>query len=302
MRGLADLLTEQDSFCQAVTAKNIRLAAQIAARIASRANSPQHLSTPDLPYSPDPQDVYGLQEDMLAVEEMIPWACVRKVWKNKRGSWRREVKQTSSVRGFAKLLKDLRQVQLISGDVNFANSEAYTLKTAWKQQLENCASGTARASTLDGVWLEFKMNMTAWITSMTMHAQEERLAMATVQSSGGGAEQFGTARDTVAPGLIVRVLERHQGSLLHVPVESMLGDCPAVRLAAMREVLGRKKAQEGDECGREEDGEDGETARAVGAMGVARTMEGDESEFDSGVSTDEDEALTDFDEMFDTLL
>ena len=79
MRDLADLLTEQSSFCQAVQARDIHRAASIAAKLASRCNSPQHLKTPDAPYSADPQDVYGLQEHMLADEEMIPWAGVRKI-------------------------------------------------------------------------------------------------------------------------------------------------------------------------------------------------------------------------------
>lgn len=302
MRDLADLLTEQSSFCQAVQARDIHRAASIAAKLASRCNSPQHLKTPDAPYSADPQDVYGLQEDMLAVEEMIPWACVRKIWKSKRGSWRREVKQTSSIRGFAKLLKDVRQALLITGDVQFTSSAEFTLKTAWKAQLEKCVDGTARASTLDGVWLEFKTNVNGWLTSMTAEAQQERLNLNQADKGQGVAtEQFGTARDTVAPGLIVRAMERARGSLLCVPVESMLGECPAVRLAAVREVLGKKRDGKG-EGGGEGEGEGGQDGMREGDEGVGVVMA--EDSFDSGASTgaDADEVLTDVDDVFDMLV
>lgn len=296
MRDLADLLSDSSGFCHAVQAQDIRQAASIAARLVattSHSNSPRH-KTPDVPYSSDPGDVYGLQEDMLALEEIIPWACVRKIWKNKRSSWRREVRQTSSIRGFAKLLKELRHAQLMTGDVVFVNSEHFTLKTAWRNQLEACLTGTGRASVLDGVWLEFKMNVHSWLTSTSAEAQHER--MLAMQPGGLSAPDMieGTARDTVAPALIVRVMETHAGDLLSVPVESMLGACPAVRLAAVRSVLAEKRERgkmEGTEEGTPGDGEHG--------MDVGRTAP--EDSFDSGMSTD-DEALTDVDDVLNILL
>ena len=305
MRGLADILSDSSGFCQAVQAQDIRQAASIAARLVattSHSNSPRH-KTPEVPYSSDPGDVYGLQEDMLALEEIIPWACVRKIWKNKRSSWRREVRQTSSIRGFAKLLKELRHAQLMGGDLNFVNSEHFTLKNAWKTQLENCISGTARPSTLDGIWLEFKSNVHAWLTSVTAEAHQERMMAA--QSSGLVTSDTvgGAGRDTVAPRLIVRLMERHDGNLLHVPVESMMGSFPAVRLAAVRDVL-LKKGSSGKDDGKE----DGKQGGKEGEDAAKETKEQDvcmgllpADSFDSGLSTD-DEALTDVDDVFDMLL
>ena len=295
MRDLADLLSDSSGFCQAVHAQDIRQAASIAARLVattSHSNSPRH-KTPDVPYSSDPGDVYGLQEDMLALEEIIPWGCVRKMWKNKRSSWRREVRQTSSICGFAKLLKELRHAQLMTGDVGFANSEQFTLKTAWRNRLEACVTGTGRAPVLDGVWHEFKMNVHGWLTSMTAEAQQERMLAlhSGVHSGVHSAPDMveGTARDTVASALIVRVMETHAGDLLSVPVEGMLGACPAVRLAAVRSVLAKKR-ERGDKGG--DNDADG---------GVDVELLAPEDSFDSGLST-EDEALTDVDDVLDILL
>lgn len=309
MRDLADLLSDSSGFCHAVQAQDIRQAASIAARLVattSHSNSPRH-KTPDVPYSSDPGDVYGLQEDMLALEEMIPWACVRKIWKNKRSSWRREVRQTSSIRGFAKLLKELRLAQLMTGDMGFVNSEQFTLKTAWKNQLEACVTGSGRASVLDGVWLEFKMNVQSWLTNMSAEAQQERVLAMQPGGLSGVDTVEGAARDVVAPALIVRVMETHAGDLASVPVESMLGACPAVRLAAVRSVLAKKrergKADQGSDQDRGMDVEGvGGVEGAEGAEGV-EGVEGvaPEASFDSGMSTD-DEALTDVDDLLDILL
>jgi hypothetical protein len=99
----------------------------------------------------------------------------------------------------------------------------------------------------------------------------------------------GAARDVVAPALIVRVMETHAGDLASVPVESMLGACPAVRLAAVRSVLAKKR-----ERGKADQGSDQD--RGMDVEGVAP-----EASFDSGMSTD-DEALTDVDDLLDILL
>jgi hypothetical protein len=209
-----------------------------------------------------PNLVRSLQTEMLELEEVIPWNHVKKIWKNKRAAWRRQVKQTNHISGFATKIKDLKQAMLIDDNVFMGCGPE------WTTCLDLCAQDLGSSSQLDSVWDELKTAIHSWIyftSPVSIHGEIDSLPASIALEALQGA--------------VLSTPSSHKAStLLQVPIESMIG-LHSERLLGVRDSLEVQLQK----C-------------IVDGKGPRMELEN----FDSGAETDE-EALTDVDETYDVL-
>lgn len=206
-----------------------------------------------------PTLVRSLQREMLELEEAIPWNCVRKIWKNKRATWRRQVKQTIHVSGFALKVKELKHAVLIDDSVLMGCGPE------WTSAVERCAQGLGSASQFHSIWDEMKACIQSWIyfTSPTpAHAEIDSLPTS-------------LALKTLREAMVSTDRPDKASILLQVPLESMIGP-HSQRLASIRDILEVEKQK----------------------LLIDGQVPAIEHDFDSGAETDE-EILTDIDETCD---
>lgn len=210
--------------------------------------------------------VRSIKQEMLELEDSIPWTCVKKVWKNKRASWRRQVRQVELVAGFAFKMKELKQSLLID------DAALPGCGPSWNAKLDLCIQGVGSATQLSHVWDDMKSSILSWIHGSHMiHTGEADSLPA-----------------SVAMKAMHSALQSGDGSLIQVPIESMMG-VDSERIMGLRQavelerqkIIGRKQGHEGTK------------------MSIEQFHE--EDHFDSGAETD-DEAATDIDDKYDVFL
>jgi hypothetical protein len=241
-----------------------------------------------------------MKQEVLQLEEAIPWTCVRRNWRNKRTSWRKLVKQTELVSDFAARLKELR-IALLADDHTFVGCGP-----AWRSHLESCIQGRGSAAALVSVWDEMKNTIRNWLSG----------SGAISGPVGGFVTPSGPAPSADSAGRAVLALQKavKHGSteaLLQAPLESIMGhdgcSLHAVRQAIEMErrivssrlaslqsngVVGASPDQNGNG--------DGSGAAVVSYFSsIAAGWE--DSDFDSGAETEMEDGsdATDLDSDFD---
>jgi hypothetical protein len=101
--------------------------------------------------------VRSVKQEILHMEEAIPWTYVKRAWRNKRTSWRRQVKATELVTDLALRLRELRNALLL--DEGFFTGCGRT----WHNQLEVCIDGRGSAAVLLSLWDEMKNAIASWL-------------------------------------------------------------------------------------------------------------------------------------------
>lgn len=208
-----------------------------------------------------PNTVRALQAEMLEFEEMIPWNCVRKIWKNKRATWRRQVRQTVYISGFSIRIKELKQAILIE------DNSIMGCGPEWASCLDLCYRGLGSSGQLDSVWDELKTAIQSWMyfnSPVSTRGEIDSLPASIALETLHTAVQLTESSDKAS-------------TLLQVPLESMIG-LHSERLMSIRESLEAK------------------IQKRVVDGGESKVIKVDT--FDSGAETDE-EALTDVDEAYD---
>lgn len=238
--------------------------------------------------------VRSMKQEVLQLEEAIPWTMVRRNWRNKRSMWRRQVKQTELVADFAARLKELR-LALLADDTNFMGCGP-----AWRNTLETCIQGRGTASNLLSVWDELRSTIRSWLSCPS----------AVLGPTGGSfATTSGPPPSSASAGRAVLALQaalKHDGTeaLLQTPLESITG-YDGYSLHAVRQAIDAEKRIV--------------NSRLAALQGVGGTLASEningavvsyfssiaagwgDSDFDSGAETEMDEGsdATDLDSDFD---
>lgn len=170
-----------------------------------------------------------MKQEVLQLEDAIPWTLVRRNWRNKRTQWRRQVKQTELVADFAARLKELR-LSLLTEDATFIGCGP-----TWRGQLDSCIQGRGSAVLLATVWDEMKNTIRSWLHGAAVGSPGSGpLGMA---SPGGGV----SVHIPASSGRAVRALQAavRQGgteALLQTPLESIVGN-DTQNLHAVRQAI-----------------------------------------------------------------
>ncbi|PSC72843.1 septin-10-isoform A [Micractinium conductrix] len=163
--------------------------------------------------------------EVLGLEDTIPWNSVRRAWKAKRTTWRRQVKQTEVLPEFAARLKELRAA-LLTDDQPLPGCGS-----TWRAQLELCISGKGSYGLLAAAWEEMRGTVRGWLEGRAKPAalsaaalqagatRAVRAMQAALAAGGGGGEANADA------------------ALVQVPLESIIGHDSGVGLAAVRTAL-----------------------------------------------------------------
>ncbi len=152
-----------------------------------------------------------VKQEMLDVEDAIPWAAVRRVWRTKRTAWRRQVKQTELIAELAVRLRELRAALTPDdADAGFVGCAA-----VWRAQVEACARGRGAAPLLAACWEEMKQAIRSWLDGTGPDAGTARAvrALHAALRAGGGAD-----------------------ALLQAPLEAVVGG-DAAALHAVRQAI-----------------------------------------------------------------
>ena len=111
-------------------------------------------------FNTDPNSIIELVRlQLVQAEDSVPWTAVRKHWKGKRNSWRKAVKQASTVPELGKGIKEFRAA--LCGD----SSAAVECSTNWQDSLELCCQGQGTHLLLQGVWAELQPKVSDWLQS-----------------------------------------------------------------------------------------------------------------------------------------
>ncbi len=104
-----------------------------------------------------------LRREMLQLEEAIPWTAVRKHWRTKRSSWRRAVRESSSVAAMANCLQDLHAALLVHAlpGPPATGRAMLNLGPVWQQSLTSCMEGGEKHAMLLALWNDFKKQVRA---------------------------------------------------------------------------------------------------------------------------------------------
>lgn len=207
-----------------------------------------------------------MKQEILELEDMIPWTCVRRSWRNRRAAWRRQVKQVELVAGFASKLKELRQALLIE------DTALIGCGPSWRNQLELCIQGRGSASQLALVWDEMKGTVRGWLFGPNFTQTK-----------------YDSMPVSAAFSAMQHTLRDYGSDILQVPLESMV-HADTSRLLGIREAIEMERKK---------------MVATLGSTTDVRTWPKmhnpfQESDFDSGAEmTDGD--LTDVDPAYDML-
>jgi hypothetical protein len=256
-----------------------------------------------------------MKQEVLHLEEAIPWTCVRRNWRSKRTGWRKLVKQTELVSDFAARLKELR-LALLADDHTFVGCGP-----AWRSHLESCIQGRGSAAALMSVWDEMKNTIRTWLSG----------SGAISGPAGGFVTPLGPAPSADSAGRAVLALQKAvkhgtTEALLQAPLESIMGhdgcSLHAVRQAIEleRRIVSSRLAslqsngvvggspvlhdQNGTGTGNPSGGGgSGAAAAAAGARSYFSSIAAgwEDSDFDSGAETEMEDGsdATDLDSDFD---
>lgn len=226
--------------------------------------------------------IRALQQEILSLEDEIPWTMVRKAWKAKRSTWRRHVKSTEVIGDIASRLKELR-THLLTDDATFLGCGP-----AWQSALEICMSGRGSFGHLFSVWDEMRNTIKSWLEGkMTIDAQ-----------CSLGAQYQGSAIRAIQ-ALQVAVKSGDE-TLLQTPLEAIVGN-DTQGLHAVRQAIELERRMVAARLAVLEKEGITEQDQALVSYFNSINAPWDGADFDSGAEEDVENAsdVTDIDEEFD---
>lgn len=115
-----------------------------------------------------------VQKQLVEAEDLVPWTAVRRHWKGKRNTWRKAVRQASSIPELGRCIKELKAALTSDG------SAAVECSTTWQESLEDCCQGNASHLLLHGVWGELHPKIFDWLQN---RSSPRKAAAASLQDS-----------------------------------------------------------------------------------------------------------------------
>lgn len=268
----------------------------------------------------------ALKQEILTLEDEIPWTLVRRAWKNKRTNWRRQLKATENVIDLAVRLKELRQY-LATDDGSFLGCGP-----TWQSALEGCITGRGSFGQLFSVWDEMRNTIRSWLDNklggngmggggtphvggggggMMMDGNAHGGQMTLTMPRGGGV-QVGPTAVRALQALQAALKYEDVDKLLQTPLEAIVGydsqGLHAVRQAVELErrmvasrmaAIEKQQQQDGGGVGGEESG--GGNSKPLVSYFSSINAAWEDSDFDSGGDTDMDDGgdVTDLNAEFD---
>jgi hypothetical protein len=269
----------------------------------------------------------ALKQEILTLEDEIPWTLVRRAWKNKRTNWRRQLKTTENVIDLAVRLKELRQY-LATDDGSFLGCGP-----TWQSALEGCIAGRGSFGQLFSVWDEMRNTMRSWLDNklgvggggggtprvggggggmmIDSNAHGYSGGQITLTMPRGGGVQAGPTAVRALQALQAALKYEDVDKLLQTPLEAIVGyDSQGLhavrqavelerRMVAARMAAIEKQQQDGGVGGEENDG--GGNGKPLVSYFSSINAAWEDSDFDSGADTDMDDGgdVTDLDAEFD---
>lgn len=252
-------------------------------------------STPGVVLGPA---VRSMKQEVLQIEDAIPWTLVRRTWRNKRTTWRRQVRQTELVADFAARLKELKSF-LLTDDATFIGCGP-----TWKNQLESCVQGRGSAALLASVWDEMKNTIRSWLHGTANPSSPSTARHGSLPGIPHGAEVGAVPPGPECTGRAIGALQdvcryEDNDALLQIPLESIVGNDTSNLHTVRQAIELERRILSGRLAAMRNGGED--PKQAVSFFGKI-SAPWEDSEFDSGADTErnEDSAMTDLDSEFDT--
>lgn len=241
--------------------------------------------------------VRSMKQEVLQIEDAIPWTLVRRTWRNKRTAWRKQVKQTELVADFAARLKELKEF-LLTDEATFIGCGP-----VWKNQLESCVQGRGSAALLASVWDEMKNTIRSWLASSgnasSIHeARTLGLKFGDSRVSLHGAPPGPESTSRAIKALQASIRIGNVDALLQAPLESIVGnDTSALHTVRQAVELERRIVSSRIAAMRSGDDVDNHPLSFFGKIRAPW----EDSDFDSGADTDmeDDDDMTDLDSEFD---
>lgn len=115
-----------------------------------------------------------VQRQLVEAEDLVPWTAVRRHWKGKRNTWRKAVRQASSIPELGRCIKELKAALTSDG------SAAVDCSATWQESLEDCCQGNASHLLLHGVWGELHPKICDWLQN---RSSPRKAAAASLQDS-----------------------------------------------------------------------------------------------------------------------
>ena len=115
-----------------------------------------------------------VQKQLVEAEDSVPWTAVRRHWKGKRNTWRKAVRQASSIPELGKCIKELKAALTSDG------SAAVECRATWQESLEDCCQGHGSDLLLHGVWGELHPKIFDWLQN---RSSPRKAAAASLQDS-----------------------------------------------------------------------------------------------------------------------
>ncbi|KAL3139816.1 hypothetical protein ABBQ38_004114 [Trebouxia sp. C0009 RCD-2024] len=118
--------------------------------------------------------VETVQKQLVEAEDSVPWTAVRRHWKGKRNTWRKAVRQASSIPELGRCIKELKAALTNDG------SAALECSATWQESLEDCCQGNGSHLLLHGVWGELHPKIYDWLQN---RSSPRKAAAASLQDS-----------------------------------------------------------------------------------------------------------------------
>ena len=115
-----------------------------------------------------------VQKQLVEAEDSVPWTAVRRHWKGKRNTWRKAVRQASSIPELGKCIKELKAALTSDG------SAAVECSATWQESLEDCCQGHGSHLLLHGIWGELHPKIFDWLQN---RSSPRKAAAASLQDS-----------------------------------------------------------------------------------------------------------------------
>ncbi|PRW55942.1 hypothetical protein C2E21_4909 [Chlorella sorokiniana] len=169
----------------------------------------------------------GMRLEVLALEDVIPWNSVRRTWKTKRTTWRRQVKQTEVIADFATRLKELKAALL---------TEEQALPgcgSTWRAQLEVCIQGKGSYGLLSAAWEEMRNTVRSWL-----EGRSKPPAQSATQLQASAARAVRAMHAALAsPSGLAPSDAAADAALVQVPLESIVGGDSGAALQAVQQAI-----------------------------------------------------------------
>eukprot|EP00897_Mesotaenium_endlicherianum_P005215 jgi/Mesen1/4721/ME000241S03760 len=99
---------------------------------------------------------------MLRLELQLPWTCVKRAWRTRRATWRRAVKESTTLGEVAARMGEFRSVLLLEGAGQISDA-------GWGRQLARAQSGAGDHARLQALWRQLHDDVAQWLATRASH-------------------------------------------------------------------------------------------------------------------------------------